>query len=99
MDCIEAVARLHLYIDRELNAEEITTVQQHLSDCYHCECRFHFDFRLKRLIHERCTIVHAPAHLREAVMCLAQLPPGEPIDFDPELEMKLRADIADEDCL
>ena len=98
MDCIEAVARLHLYIDRELNIEEIETVQQHLSYCPDCECRFHFDLRLKRLIHERCTIVRAPAHLREAVMRLASIPVDEPIDLDPELEMELRADIEDEDC-
>ena len=96
MDCIETAARLHLYIDRELSSEEVAIVQQHLSDCPHCECRFHFDMRLKRLIHERCTIVQAPAHLREAVLRLARQPLGEPIALDPELEMEIRADI--EEC-
>src|SRR6266700_829312 len=56
LNCVETVARLHLYIDRELSAEEVVIVQQHLVDCPNCECRFHFDQRLKRLIHERCTI-------------------------------------------
>jgi mycothiol system anti-sigma-R factor len=72
LDCVETTARLHLYIDRELTAEEVTIVQQHLSGCPDCECRFHFDLQLKRLLHERCTIQRAPAHLREAVMGLAQ---------------------------
>ena len=54
IDCIEAVARLHLYIDRELRGEEITIVQRHLLSCSMCECRFHFDAGIKRLIHERC---------------------------------------------
>ncbi len=93
IDCIEAVARLHLYIDRELSSEEIIIVQQHLANCSMCDCRFHFDARIKRLIHERCTIEQAPAHLREAVMRLARVPEGEPVEIDRELEMEIRADI------
>jgi hypothetical protein len=49
--------------------------------------------KIKRLIHERCTIERAPAHLREAVLQLARTPIGQPIDFDPELEMEIRADL------
>jgi len=97
MDCVETVARLHLYLDRELSVEEVAVVQQHLYDCPHCECRFHFDMRLKRLIHERCTIERAPAHLREAVMRLARIPVGGVVTLDPELEMEIRADLL-EDC-
>src|SRR5712691_7829514 len=96
MDCIETVARLHLYIDRELSVEEVAIVQQHLVDCPLCDCRFHFDLKVKRLIHERCTIQRAPARLREAVMQLAHRPAGVAIDLDPELEMEIRAEL--EDC-
>ncbi len=93
MDCYETVARLHLYIDRELSVSEVTVVQQHLTDCPHCECRFHFDVSVKRLIHERCTIERAPVHLREAVLRLARMPVGEVVTLDPELEMEIRADL------
>src|SRR6267154_1855384 len=93
INCVEVVARLHLYLDRELNNEELTIVQQHLDDCSLCDCRFHVDMSIKRLIHERCTIERAPAHLREAVMQLARAPMNEPIALDPELEMEIRADI------
>lgn len=93
MDCFETVARLHLYIDRELSVQEVAIVQQHFTDCPTCECRFHFDMKIKRLIHERCAIERAPAHLREAVMRIARTPIGEPITLDPELEMEIRADI------
>jgi len=96
MDCIDTVARLHLYIDRELSVEEVAVVQQHLVACPHCECRFHFNMKLKRLILERCTIERAPERLREAVMQLAHRHAGEAIDIDPELEMKIRAEL--EDC-
>jgi mycothiol system anti-sigma-R factor len=96
MNCFETAARLHLYIDRELSIHEVEIVQQHLTACPYCECRFQFDTQLKRLIHERCTIELAPEHLREAVMRLARTPIGESIALDPELEMEIRADI--EEC-
>ena len=93
LNCVETVARLHLYVDRELSAEEAVIVQQHLVDCPNCECRFHFDLRLKRLIHERCTIECAPSHLRDAVMRIARMPSGERVKLDPELVMEIKADL------
>jgi mycothiol system anti-sigma-R factor len=70
LDCVQTIARLHLYLDRELSADEAKIVQQHLAVCLHCDCRFHFDIHIKKLIHERCSMVNAPAHLREAIMRL-----------------------------
>jgi mycothiol system anti-sigma-R factor len=93
LDCIETTARLHLYIDRELNNEEIVVVQQHLDGCPLCECRFHFDMRIKRLIHERCAIERAPVQLREKVLQLARTPVGKRVYIDPELVMGIRADL------
>jgi mycothiol system anti-sigma-R factor len=90
---METVARLHLYIDRELNAEEVAIVQQHLKDCPSCECRFHFDMGLKRLMHERCTIEKAPEHLRVAVMRFARTPAGVPLEVDDDVAMEIRADV------
>lgn len=92
MNCMETVARLHLYIDRELNAEEISIVQQHLNDCRSCDCRFHFDSHLKRLLHEKCAFETAPEHLRTAVMRIAHTPIGETVEIDPEVAVELRAD-------
>ena len=93
IDCIETVARLHLYLDRELDAEEIAIVQHHLLACPGCDCRFHFDMRIKRLIHERCAIQYAPAHLREAVMRIAQMSRSEIAALDPEVKMGIKADL------
>jgi mycothiol system anti-sigma-R factor len=93
MKCYEAVARLHLYIGRELNDEEVAIVQQHLADCPSCECRFHLDMRIQRLVHERCTIERAPAHLREAVLRIARMPMNETFPLDPEVEMEIKADV------
>jgi len=90
LDCVQTTARLHLYIDRELTVDEAEIVQRHLAGCPKCKCRFHFDMGLKKLIHERCTIVHAPLYLRDSVMCLAR---GEQLSVGLELEMELRADL------
>ncbi|GAC1357997.1 MAG: hypothetical protein NVS2B12_00130 [Ktedonobacteraceae bacterium] len=90
LDCFETTARLHLYIDRELNTEEILIVQQHLSSCPNCECRFHFDLHVKKLIHERCTIERAPEHLRLAVMRLAR---GEQVAVDQAVRREIKADM------
>lgn len=98
MNCMETVARLHLYIDRELSVEEIAIVQQHLKDCPSCECRFHFDMHLKKLMHEKCTIDKAPDHLRAAVMRLARTPEGSTPEIDPEVATEIRADVKHTPC-
>ena len=95
MDCIETIARLHLYVDHELTVDEVAIVQRHLVTCPHCECRFHFDMSFKRLLHEHCAMERAPAHLREAVLRIASTPAGQQIDLDPELEIRMRAELDD----
>lgn len=93
MNCMETVARLHLYIDRELSDEEVAIVQQHLKDCPSCECRFHFDMGLKRLMHEKCTIEKAPENLRATVMRLARTPAGMALEVDEDVALEMRADV------
>jgi len=92
-DCIETVARLHLYIDRELSSEEIAVVKRHLEECQQCECRFHFDMSIKRLIHERCAVERAPAHLRESVLQLLYSSRTGTIVVDVEFETEMRVEI------
>jgi mycothiol system anti-sigma-R factor len=95
MDCIETIARLHLYIDHELSDDEVAIVQQHLTACPNCGCRFHFDISVKRLLHDCCAMERAPEHLREAVLRIAQTPPDQEVDLDPELEVRMRAELDD----
>ena len=93
MNCMETVARLHLYIDRELSDEEVAIVQQHLKDCPSCECRFHFDMGLKRLMHEKCTMEKAPDTLRATIMRLARTPSGNTSEADVDVTQELRIDV------
>ncbi|GHO50203.1 mycothiol system anti-sigma-R factor [Ktedonospora formicarum] len=90
LSCVEITARLHLYIDRELDSSEIEIVQQHLTTCPGCECRFYLDEKIKRLVHDCCVIERAPRHLREKIMRIAK---GEQVEIDPELAMKIHADL------
>jgi len=93
MDCVETVARLHLYIDRELSDEEIVIVQQHLENCKQCDCRFHFDISIKRLIHERCTAERAPDYLREKVLHLLHASRTGTVAIDTEFEAEMRMEL------
>lgn len=93
IDCVETVARLHLYLDRELSAEELAVVQQHLDSCPHCDCRFHVDMSVKRLIHERCRLQHAPSHLYVTVQRIAHMSRSELHALDPDLVMEIKADL------
>ena len=95
MDCVEAVARLHLFIDRELSDEEIVIVQQHLETCKQCDCRFHFDLSIKRLIHERCATERAPEYLREKVMYLIHTSRTGTLVIDAEFEQEMRMELED----
>ena len=90
MNCMETVARLHLYIDRELSDDEVAIVQQHLKDCPSCECRFHFDMGLKRLMHEKCTMEKAPENLRATVMRLARTPAGIVVETEVDVALQMR---------
>lgn len=95
MNCIETVARLHLYIDRELSDEEVIIVQQHLENCQHCDCRFHFDMSIKRLIHERCASERAPDRLREQVLHLLHSSRTGTVVVDAEFEAEMRMELED----
>ena len=40
LDCEEAFRRLDDYVDRELSAEEIAAVEEHLAVCHQCSGEF-----------------------------------------------------------
>ncbi len=65
LDCHEAERRLHTFLDRELDEEEMAEVQAHLDDCGECHAKFRFEASFKRLIMESSSAQVAPAGLRE----------------------------------
>ena len=43
LTCDEAIARLDDYLDRELSAEEMALVREHLDTCAHCAEAYAFE--------------------------------------------------------
>ena len=65
IDCQEAERRLHTFLERELDKEEMAEVQAHLDDCRECHSKFRFEASFKRLIMARSSEQRAPTGLRE----------------------------------
>lgn len=65
-DCPDAVERLGVFLDGELDDEAIREISGHLSDCYPCGSRADFERHLREVIrvHVRTT---APVGLVEKV--------------------------------
>lgn len=68
MNCIKSATLLNCYLDDELDNEQARRVWSHIATCQHCSCRFQFAFKLKHLLHNRCTNLQAPQHLRNRVV-------------------------------
>ena len=68
MNCNEVEARLYQYLDRELNAEEIVEVKQHLEACPPCLQIFHYEDHMRRLVRQACCGESAPLSLRERIL-------------------------------
>ena len=67
MNCRDAEARLDQFVDRELSAEEILEVQEHLDSCPPCLQKFHYEANLRRLVRRVCSEL-APSSLRARIL-------------------------------
>lgn len=70
--CEEALRRLDDYLDRELSAEEMTLVREHLETCAACASEFTFEARVLGEVREKLRRIVAPAELRERLRRLLQ---------------------------
>jgi len=73
MNCIEVVALLDQYVDRELSSEEVVEVQRHLDSCPPCLGLFHFEASVRRLVRHACN-ESAPDSLRERILSTRSAP-------------------------
>jgi anti-sigma factor (TIGR02949 family) len=65
--CREAFARLEDYIDRELPAQELDKVEQHLAICEICAPEFAFEERVLGTIREKLVRIEVPASLQQRI--------------------------------
>jgi anti-sigma factor RsiW len=62
-DCEQVFARLDDYIDRELSAEEMRLVHEHLETCAVCAAEHRFEFTIIANVRERLQRIELPATL------------------------------------
>lgn len=63
MTCEEAFRRLDDFIDRELGAEEMRLVQEHLAVCAQCTREFNFEISVIDGVREKLSRIAAPPNL------------------------------------
>lgn len=72
MNCEEAVEKLWQYLDRELEGEASTQLQQHLQQCRECFSKAEFERHLRAILRRSCG-EQAPPELRERLSRLLRM--------------------------
>lgn len=68
--CEEAFRRLDDYIDRELSADEMHKIQEHLETCAVCAREFTFESSLVQHVKSKLQRIDAPEELRRRISLL-----------------------------
>ncbi len=66
--CDQVVARLDDYLDRELSAEEIAKVKEHLEECIACARQYAFEATFVREVTDRLRHIDAPPEFVRKVL-------------------------------
>ena len=66
--CEEAFRRLDDYLDRELSAEEMTLVREHLEICAGCAREFTFEDSVLRGVKDRLRQIELPPSLQARIL-------------------------------
>ena len=66
--CEEAFRRLDDYLDRELSAEEMTLVHDHLDICAGCAREFNFEASVLRGVREKLRQIDLPDSLQARIL-------------------------------
>ena len=66
--CEEAFRRLDDYLDRELSAEEMTLVHEHLDICAGCAREFNFEASVLRGVREKLRQIDLPESLQARIL-------------------------------
>ena len=73
--CVDAVERLYLYLDRELDEIRMADVQRHLEECLPCLEAFDFEAELRQLVARKCRD-EVPDQLRVRIVLAIQMEGG-----------------------
>ena len=73
MNCEETLEILWQFLDKELDGESTSELQQHLEECRHCFSKAEFEQRLREMVRRSCSGEQAPLELRERLSKLIRL--------------------------
>ena len=68
LTCEEAVQRLHAFMDRELDVNEVAEVRSHVKNCAECHSKFRFEISFHRLVRAQAGGERAPTDLRNRIV-------------------------------
>ncbi len=75
--CAAVLQRLDDYIDRELSADDVRMVEQHIAGCLHCASRYRFQMRMVREIRSRLRRIRVPDDLLARIRLRLDAEPTE----------------------
>ena len=75
--CEEAFRRLDDYLDRELSAEEMTLVHEHLEICAGCAREFNFEASVLHGVREKLQQIELPDSLQARILATLRSPTPE----------------------
>ncbi|MFN2613921.1 MAG: mycothiol system anti-sigma-R factor [Actinomycetota bacterium] len=64
-DCREVLAKLYLFLDREIGAIECTSIETHLTECQDCMHHADFERAFIQIVGRKCTERRTPPELLE----------------------------------
>jgi mycothiol system anti-sigma-R factor len=73
MNCDETLEKLWQYLDKELDGQSSSALQQHLEECRQCFSKAEFEQRLRTMLRRSCSGEQAPRELRERLSQLLRL--------------------------
>jgi anti-sigma factor (TIGR02949 family) len=76
MGCEEALQKLAIFLDGELDARESDQVRRHLETCRSCFSRMEFERRLKERIRDQLRVEAISSELETRVRALVRSLPG-----------------------
>jgi mycothiol system anti-sigma-R factor len=68
MDCADALNRVYLYLDGEIDSTTVAAAKSHLAACAPCLREYGLEEEVKRLVRRACGCEDLPSGLRERVM-------------------------------
>jgi len=75
--CEDVFRRLDAYMDRELNADDVRLLEQHLETCATCAAEHKFESRLLAGLKQKVRRIAVPSNLMDKISRLIADQPGD----------------------